>query len=513
MSSPIDLVLRAGELPTVTVDGPAPSAEGSGVVIGITVADGQAEALDPRNQLDARTRDSLTRSAGVLAATWADTASVVNAPGSSPYDYIVLVGLDDDDPSATSAVRLRRAAGAAARASARIAAVTFALPVSDAADVRAIIEGSLLGGFVYPGLHREAEGGDGGTVEIDVLAGGMTLDPAEVTSAVEAARATRMTRTLVDLPPNLLYPASFAKLAGELADRDGLDVKVWDEAALRGGGFGGLVGVGQGSEHGPALVRVDYTPQGSARSHLAFVGKGITYDSGGINLKLSELDYMNFDMSGAAAVLTAVLACARLQVPVRVTAWLALAENVPSGTSQRPSDVITLRDGTTVEVRDTDAEGRLVLADAIIEATAEGPDIVVDIATLTGAQQIALGDRVSGMMANDDDLAGDLSRLATAADERVWRMPLPVDLGYGLRSRVADIANKAERPGGMLTAALFLQHFVSRADAVPRWGHLDICGPAINRAKPYGFTPLGSTGVGSRTLIALAEDVAASAQP
>ena len=509
MTSLLDILAEADRLPTVTLDGAERPTGPWGLVIGVRSESGRPVIVDPQGQLDAATREALTGSLETLAEDWKGAALIVAAPANSPYDFFTLTGLDDADPAADATVRLRRAAGSAARASARVATLTFALPVDSAAEVRAIIEGALLGGYSYPGIHRpRTDASTPRTVQLDVITGSAQADDADVTSAIEAARSTRLARTLIDLPPNLLHPSSFATIADELAGAEGLDVHIRDAAALRAEGFGGLIGVGQGSEHEPALVRIDYVPEASDRAHLAFVGKGITYDAGGINLKLSEQDYMNFDMSGAAAVLAATLACPRLRLPVRVTAWMALAENVPSGTSQRPSDVITLRDGTTVEVRDTDAEGRLVLADALVAATAEGPDIVVDIATLTGAQQIGLGDRVSALMANDDRLAEDLTDIATSADERVWRMPLTVDLAEGLHSRVADIANKADRPGGMLTAALFLEHFVSRAEHVPRWAHLDICGPAINRKKPYGFTPLGGTGVGGRTLLALAQHAA-----
>lgn len=509
MTSLLDILAEADRLPTVSLAKDFPPAGLWSVVIGVHSDGARPGIVDPHAQLDPKTRRAVEVSLDVLSADWHGSAVILAAPASSPYDFITLTGLDDADPTADSTVRLRRAAGSAARASERITDLTFALPVESAADVRAVIEGALLGGYSYPGVHgSQPDTATARTVEIDVLGGDAHAGQGDVTAAVEAARATRLSRTFVDLPPNLLYPSSFAHVAAHLARDAGIDVEIKDADALRAEGFGGLIGVGQGSEHEPALVRVDYVPDEPARGHLAFVGKGITYDAGGINLKLSHQDYMNFDMSGAAAVLAAALACARLRVPVRVTAWMALAENVPSGTSQRPSDVLTLRDGTTVEVRDTDAEGRLVLADALVAAIAEHPDVVVDIATLTGAQQIALGDRVTGLMSNDDDLASELDGVATSVDERLWRMPLPVDLADGLRSRVADIANKADRPGGMLTAALFLEHIVSRAESVPRWAHLDICGPAINRKKPYGFTTLGGTGVGARTLLALAQHTA-----
>jgi len=205
-------------------------------------------------------------------------------------------------------------------------------------------------------------------------------------------------------------------------------------------------------------------------------------------------------MAGAAAALGAVVAAARLGLPVRVTVWLALAENMPSGSATRPSDVITMRGGRTVEVLNTDAEGRLVLADALLAATEEDPDVVVDIATLTGAQMVALGNRVSAVM-GDDDTRSDVLAAADAAGEQFWPMPLPAELAESLKTPMADIANIGERNGGMLVAGLFLQSFVEGR----RWAHLDIAGPALNTQKAWGYTPMGGTGVGVRTLVNLLE--------
>ena len=285
-----------------------------------------------------------------------------------------------------------------------------------------------------------------------------------------------------------------------------------DEKKLARGGYGGIVGVGQGSSRPPRLVRLEYAPAG-ATAHVAYVGKGITFDSGGLSIKpAAGMEAMKSDMSGAAAVLHTVVAAARLGLKVRVTGWLALAENMPSGTAQRPSDVITIRGGKTVEVLNTDAEGRLVLADALVDASAAGPDLIVDVATLTGAQMVALGNRTSAIMANDDDLRTRVHTVSQAAGEQFWPMPLPAELRSSMDSAVADIANIGDRFGGMLVAGLFLAEFVGDGPdggKIP-WAHLDIAGPAFNTGKPFGYTPVGGTGVAVRTLLALAEDVAAS---
>src|SRR5690606_18773636 len=244
---------------------------------------------------------------------------------------------------------------------------------------------------------------------------------------------------------------------------------------------------------------------------LALVGKGMTFDSGGLSLKPSSaMEWMKSDMGGAAAVLAAMRAIAELRVPVNVVGYLAIAENMPSGTAQRPSDVLRIYGGKTVEVLNTDAEGRLVMADALVRAQEDNPDLIVDVATLTGAQLVALGTRVFAVMANDDAVRDQVVAAATSAGEAAWPMPLPEELRKGLDSSVADIANVAgERWGGMLSAGVFLKEFI--ADGV-KWAHLDIAGPAFNQGEPHGYTPKGGTGAATRTLVRLAESLAQRAE-
>ncbi|WP_345710904.1 leucyl aminopeptidase, partial [Kineococcus glutinatus] len=308
-----------------------------------------------------------------------------------------------------------------------------------------------------------------------------------------------------------LAPADFAAAAAEQLAGTGVRVRVLDEAELAAGGYGGILGVGQGSSRPPRLVVLDHSPK-RARGHLALVGKGITFDSGGLSLKpAASMETMKCDMAGAAAVLAAVRAVAELDLPLRVTGWLAMAENMPSGEAQRPSDVLTTYGGRTVEVLNTDAEGRLVLADALVAAGEERPDHVVDVATLTGAQMVALGNRVSAVMGNDDAFRDRFLAAAGQAGEQFWPMPLPAELRPSLDSTVADIANMGDRYGGMLVAGLFLAEFVGRDEAGrPRpWLHLDIAGPAFNTGTAHGYTPRGGTGVAVRSLVALAESLAA----
>jgi leucyl aminopeptidase len=285
----------------------------------------------------------------------------------------------------------------------------------------------------------------------------------------------------------------------------GLKVEVLDEKALLKGGYGGIMGVGQGSATPPRLVRVAYTHAKATRS-LAFVGKGITYDSGGISLKPpGHNETMKCDMSGAAAVFGAVVASAKLGLEVNVTGWLALAENMPGGGATRPGDVLRMYGGKTVEVLNTDAEGRLVLADALTRASEESPDAIVDVATLTGAMVLALGDGRFGIMANDDGFRSAVHAAALAEGEDSWPMPLPQALRKTFDSPTADIANMGVRPGGGLVAGLFLREFVGEGIT---WAHLDIAGPAFNEGGPSGYTPKGGTGSAVRTLVALARRTA-----
>jgi leucyl aminopeptidase len=258
--------------------------------------------------------------------------------------------------------------------------------------------------------------------------------------------------------------------------------------------------------HPPRLVRVAYAPPGAAKT-VVFAGKGITFDSGGLSLKPPKsMEAMKSDMGGAAAVLAAVTAVAALGPAVNVVGYLPLAENMPSGTAQRPSDVITIYGGKTVEVLNTDAEGRLVLADALARSGEDSPDLLVDIATLTGAQLVALGPRIMGVMANGDDVLDGIVDAARRAGEAAWPMPLPAELREGLDSPVADLANvTGDRNGGMLVGGLFLREFVPSG---VRWAHVDIAGPAFHEGEPYGYTPKGGTGAAVRSLVQIALDVA-----
>jgi leucyl aminopeptidase len=277
-------------------------------------------------------------------------------------------------------------------------------------------------------------------------------------------------------------------------------VTVLDEAQLAEGGFGGIVGVGQGAADPPRLVELVYEPAGAV-GKVILVGKGITFDSGGLSLKPPDsMIPMKTDMSGAAAVVAVMSVLAELGIKLAVTGYLAAAENMPSGSAIRPSDVLTMKNGKTVEVLNTDAEGRLVMADALALGAGQEPDAIIDVATLTGACMVALGLKYTGLMANEQGLADELLEAARLAGEPTWRLPLPEEYADELVSDVADLKNVGSRWGGALTAGLFLKEFV---DGRP-WAHLDIAGPSRAESKS-GYNPKGSTGTAVRTLLSWLE--------
>lgn len=487
-----DLKADALVLGTVAVDGTAVLAAGHGL---------------PRGAV-AHVASSLKAFGASGAAD--EVVTLASVPGVSA-PLVVLTGLGEGTARTTSfdPEVLRRAAGAAVRSLKAAAKVVVALPGSDAASVGAAAEGAALGAYRYAGVRGPKAKATKGVTAVTVVTSEARVKAvkAAATRAGVLADAKAYARDLVNTPPNKLFPQSFAdsvkeRSAGASAK---VSIKVLDEKALLKGGFGGIVGVGQGSVNPPRIVVLTWSPT-KPQGSVALVGKGITFDSGGLNLKpATGMITMKSDMAGAAAVAATVFAAAELGVPVTVTGYLCLAENMPSGTAQRPSDVVTMRNGTTVEILDTDAEGRMVLGDGICLAGEAKPDAIVDIATLTGAQMVALGARVAGIMANDDTFRDRVGAAAGAAGEAAWPMPLPEDLRSQLDSSVADLAHKGERWGGMLTAGLFLREFVT--EGTP-WAHVDIAGPSFNEGGAWGYTPKGATGFGVGTLLSLVEGYA-----
>jgi len=411
-------------------------------------------------------------------------------------EQVLLVGVGDGSPG-----DLRRAAAAATRRA--LGHDRLALSVgadADAAGRRAVVEGVGLAGY---GFTRRSGGLDEQrrpVRRVDLLG---FPDDDSVRRARITSSAVHLARDLANAPADELTPAVMSRRAVRLAEAAGLRVRVRDVADLEREGFGGLVGVGAGSAHPPVLVEIGYRPDAAtARTpHVVLVGKGITFDSGGLSLKpAAPMVSMKTDMAGSAAVLAAMTALADLGVPVAVTGLLAMAENLPSGSATRPGDVLTHYDGRTTEVMNTDAEGRLVLADAIGYAAARlHPDVIVDLATLTGAVTVALGRRVAGLYATDEPLAQALSAASAASGDLLWRMPLNEDYRYAIESPVADQSNTGRDPSlgaGSITAALFLEPF---ADGVP-WAHVDMAGPARADAD-VDEVSRGATGYGTRLLL------------
>lgn len=408
---------------------------------------------------------------------------------------------------------LRRAAGSAIRQLTGVTSVALALPTANSDDVLAVLEGAALGSYSFTRYRSQPRDASKLPVSDITVVTGVNEDDELLSRAAIIADAVHNVRDLVNMPPLDLYPESFAAEAQKLAEGAPVTVTIFSDKELTEGGFGGIIGVGQGSIRSPRLVKVEYAPSGAAK-HIALVGKGITFDSGGLSLKpAASMVGMKYDMTGAATVLAAALAAARLGLGVRVTAWLCIAENMPSGSAIRPNDVLTIRGGKTVEVLNTDAEGRLVLADGLVAASEEQPDAIVDVATLTGAARVALGDRYVGVM-GDEGLVAQVVDASKHVGESMWPMPLPSELRALLNSDVADIANvKMGSPAaGMLVAGVFLQEFIGKTESGSRipWAHLDIAGPASNDGGGFGFTGKGPTGIAVRTLIALAEQVSHS---
>ncbi|PKW25630.1 leucyl aminopeptidase [Phycicoccus duodecadis] len=442
-----------------------------------------------------------------------DVHRVVAVPGVKATSVVVTgLGAGSARSTAFDPVALRDAAGAALRSVRTKRAVAVALPTPDVDSLGAVSDGAFAGVYQYdkatslgtPRAGKASAPVAGPTITVFSGAGQGKEARDVVARSATLGAARDWARDLVNTPPNVLFPQSFAdavkKKVSESPGR--VTVTVLDEKALAKGGFGGIVGVGQGSVNPPRIVTMRYAPSG-AKASVALVGKGITFDSGGLNLKPSTgMVTMKSDMAGAAAVAATVLAAAELGLPVGVTGYLCLAENLPSGTAQRPSDVVVMRNGTSVEILDTDAEGRMVLGDGICLASEKKPDWIVDIATLTGAQMVALGADIAGVMGNDDAFRTSVVAAADAAGEGAWAMPLPAAMRAKLDTPTADIAHKGDRDGGMLTAAIFLQEFVG--EGIP-WAHLDIAGPSFNTKGATGATPKGGTGFGVSTLLGLVE--------
>ncbi|MFE9246824.1 leucyl aminopeptidase [Nocardiopsis sp. NPDC006938] len=500
---------------TLSVNTESPSSlDADAVVVGYHSGGDAPEPASGAHSVDAAFSGGLGSTLSLLGASGApEEVHTLASLGAVKAPVVVAVGLGPApaDGAVDSDV-LARAAGAALRSlSARpegAGRVVLALPATTADQAGAVALGAELGAYSFDryrtGEKAQKKAARGSVVLTVVSEADGAADAVE--RAAVLAEAVSFTRDLVNTAPADLVPEDLASAAQEIAQQAHLEIEVLDERALDEGGYGGLTGVGQGSANPPRLVRLAHSHPEATRT-IAFVGKGITFDSGGLSLKpAGSMDWMKSDMSGAASVLAAMRAIATLGLKVNVVGYLTVAENMPSGTAQRPSDVLSIYGGKTVEVLNTDAEGRLVMADGLVRAHEDQPDLIVDIATLTGAQLVALGTRVFAVMSNDDAVRDEIVAAATAEGEASWPMPLPAELRAGLDSSVADIANVAgERWGGMLSAGVFLQEFIEEGT---KWAHLDVAGPSFNQGGPHGYTPKGGTGAGTRTLVRIAEDYA-----
>ncbi|MGH3790669.1 MAG: leucyl aminopeptidase [Pseudonocardiaceae bacterium] len=487
------LHLTDGSVTTATVDA---------LVVGTMSGEGGARLLPGSADVDAAFDGTLTDLLAVLGARGkADEVIKVPTRGTITAPLLVATGLGKVDGRPT-AEQVRRAAGAAARA---LSGTTRAVTTLSRIDLAAAAEGTALGSYAFTAYQTQNENEPLKEMDLSVSSASDAGARQDLARAIAIAESVTAARDLVNTPPNDLYPASFAHRAVTMAEAAGLRTEVLDEQALLREGYGGILGVGGGSSRLPRLVRLHYAPAAS-RAKVALVGKGVTFDTGGISIKpAAKMEEMTMDMAGAAAVVVTAVLAARLELPIEVIATVPMAENMPSATAYRPGDVLTMYGGATVEVLNTDAEGRLILADALVRAAQDAPDYLIDTATLTGAQVIALGNRTSGIMGTPE-FRDRVTAISQQVGENGWAMPLPDHLRSDLDSKLADIANVAShRWGGMLAAGVFLSEFVP--DDLP-WVHLDIAGPAYNTGSPWGYTGKGGTGVPVRTLAAVLTDIA-----
>jgi len=451
---------------------------------------------------------------GLMGFTGAEDQTVTFPSGGLvKAPLVVAVAL----PADASPEDLRRAAARGVRAVRSSASVAVAFDPTDEAGAVAIAEGVHLSAYRYDTYKSSAKKGAKAKQKkekktsvtsvaiLTSLARQSTVQRA-VEQAATLAESVNIARDWVNTPPGDLRPPAFAKAIDAFAG-DVVSVSVWDEKRLAREKCGGILGVGRGSDAPPRLVTLTYDPP-NATTHLSLVGKGITFDSGGLSIKPgASMQTMKMDMAGAAAVVAATVAIARLGLPIKLTTFVCIAENMPSGGATRPGDVLTMRNGSTVEVHNTDAEGRLVLADGLALAVEAKADRIVDVATLTGACMIALGTRTAGIMANDDDFRDRVFAAATSSGESMWPLPIVEEMRSVVRSApVGDLRQHNPKPyGGALYAAAFLREFVGETT----WAHLDIAGPAFNDGSAYDYTPTGGTGASVRTLVQLARDLTA----
>lgn len=432
------------------------------------------------------------RTAALTAMGFEGKAGQVAVLPGDDGNRVVFVGLGDEVDAET----LRQAAGIGRKAVGDADVVATTLHQIDIDDAQsAVVEGFGLADYRFDRYKSATK--DRPEFGLELIGG--SFDPETAEASLVVVEAVCLVADLVNEPSSAKSPSAISQRLADARHESKVTAEIWDLDRLREERMGGVIGVGQGSERPPAVLIMRHRPR-RAKARIALVGKGIVFDSGGLSLKPADfMETMKCDMAGGAAVAAAVVAIARLGLPVEVTSYSAFAENLPSGSAQRPGDVLTTRNGKTIEVLNTDAEGRLVLADVLALAAEESPDLIVDLATLTGACKIGLGPRIAGVFGNDQPAIDRVLAAGMSAGERLWPLPLPADHRSMIDSDVADMKNTGQgRYGGAIAAALLLKEFVGE---IP-WVHLDIAGPAyLDKGEHY--LPKGGTGFGVRTLVEL----------
>jgi len=459
---------------------------------GATLIAGALEGLDPISGSEEAV-GALDRTVLEAAGFEGKTGQTITLPHADA-EAVLVVGLGDE----ASFDSLKAASGNAIRKVKTARAVSLLALVDIDGATKAVVEGSLLGGYQFRTYKTDDEGLAAETVDV------VGADEDELSGAVHAAEMTILARDWVNTPAKDQSPETFARLIATAAEGSNVEVEIWDKPRIEEEKLGALLGVAAGSDRDPRLVILEYRPEG-ADKHIALVGKGITFDSGGLSLKAANfMEEMKDDMSGAAAVMAATIGIARLRLPLNITAIAPLTDNAVGGDATRPGDVLRPVDGPTIEVLNTDAEGRLILADALGLAKRYEPDLTIDVATLTGAAAVALGKQVAAVFGSDTDVAAQVLDAASRAGEEFWELPLFKGYRKSIDSNVADIKNiSGSRYGGAIVAAVFLAEYAGDGP----WAHLDIAGPA-RREETSGEFVKGASGVGVRTLIELAKGMA-----
>lgn len=477
---------------------------GDGLAIGLSESDLDGAAL---SESGTAAWQGLDQALGGALSELLEETEFKAKPGSSAtirvgkgfgIKKLIVVGLGKAEELKLDGLRRAAAAAAKVARTEKCATLGIQLPIvtDAAATTQVLVEGAELALYKDQRFKSEPDETGNKLTEIHLL--GLAGQAGAITSAQAVIAGVNLARQLVAAPANSLTPLTLADIAAQIAQDHGMTLTILEQADCEALGMGAFLGVALGSDIPPKFIHLVYKPDGTPRKKLAIVGKGLTFDSGGYNIKGvgSGIETMKMDMGGAAATFGAAKAIGKLQPDVEVHFISAVTENMISGKAMHPGDILTASNGKTIEINNTDAEGRLTLADALVFADKLGVDAIVDLATLTGACIIALGDKIAGLWSPDDALAASLKAAGEAAGEKFWQMPFEASYLEGIKSSIADFKNTGPRPGGSITAALFLKEFVKDT----AWAHLDVAGP-VWTDKEDGYNPAGATGYGVRTLV------------